>query len=100
MSESSDVKLPTDWWKQSTLFLAGVVLTLVGAYFANQKDVMTKTDFQTFSAAQQQQINDVKTKVDIVDDRTRTMQMDITAVKTQLGVDDGTIDQPKRKREQ
>jgi len=47
-----------DIWKFLTTFLAGVVLTLIAAYFTNQKNVVTKEDLALFLNAQQRQLDD------------------------------------------
>ena len=89
---------PDSIWKFSTVSLASVVLTLIGCYLTSQKNVVTKEDFNAYVTAQHEQNQAISSKVDAVDNRTRDLQSDMSAVKTQLGIDDGTMSGTARRR--
>ncbi len=60
MTEPTETRPPAESpiWKYCTTLLAGICITLVGAYFANQKNVVTKDDLGVTLAAQQRQLDD------------------------------------------
>jgi len=67
-------------WKFATMFLSGVVLSLLSAYFITQKDVVTKTDLNASLAMQQRQL----------DEQNRSI-VEMKASIVQLDVDTGRI---------
>lgn len=73
-------------WKFSTAFLAGVVLSLTGAYFVAQKNVATKDDLALQAATQQRQLDDLQRTTGELKTSVIQLDVDTARIAEHLGV--------------
>jgi hypothetical protein len=79
----------SDAYKSATLWLGGVVLTLLGCLAGAHHDAMTKQDLNDAMAAQQKQIDKLDTRTEQHSQSLTDLQVSMGQVKEALGIDSG-----------
>jgi len=74
-------------WKYCTTLLAGICLSLVGSYFANQKNVVTKDDLGVTLAAQQRQLDDQGRDIRDLKATARQLEINTAQIAEHLRID-------------
>jgi uncharacterized membrane-anchored protein YhcB (DUF1043 family) len=80
------MQTPDSIWKFSTTFLAGVVITLVSAYFANQKDLVTREDLAIQLETQQKRLDDQSRELGELKASVIQLDVDTARIAEHLGV--------------
>ena len=73
-------------WKFATSFLAGVVISLIVAYFLTQKNVATKDDLVLQAATQQRQIDELQRTTGEIKTSVIQLDVDTARIAEHLGV--------------
>jgi hypothetical protein len=74
------------FWKNCTLFLAGCLISLLTAYFSNQKNVVTKDDLRLYLEPIQVQVNSQGADLTDVKASVKQLESDTSRIAGQLGV--------------
>jgi hypothetical protein len=90
------LKPSQDWYKTATVFLAGALVSMIGAYFLSAKNVVTKEDlpalvrqlnpYEGDSKDIKSKLDDLKERVILLDAYQKQIGRDVANIAAKAGV--------------